>query len=75
MNTEEKNFIYLRTEQGTKKVLYNKGDMISSLPNKPPNYMIKMKNKVIEDQPLDNVQGNIIELTPTCKAGSEKIIP
>ena len=49
--------------------------MISSLPNKPPNYMIKMKNKVIEDQPLDNVQGNIIELTPTCKAGSEKMIP
>ena len=56
---------------GIKKMFFKENDYISSLPNKTPNYIIKMNNRVIEDQPLINVKGKLIELAPTTKGGSQ----
>ena len=43
------NYVYIKTNEGTRKVYFNEDDYISSIKNKPPKYIIKMNNKVIQD--------------------------
>ena len=69
-DSQEKNFIFLVKETGTEKYFFNKEDKIDSIPNKPPNYFIKMKNRCIDNQLLSNVKGEVIELVPTCNGSS-----
>ena len=63
-------YVYVRRETGTQKHFYNHHDLMSSIPNLPPYYFMKINNRLVEDQPLRQVQGETIEITPTTRGGS-----
>ena len=72
VNLEENpNYVFRKTPEGTHKHVFNDRDLISSLPNKPVNYWIKVGNKCVEDQLLANIRGRIVELVPKTVGGSQ----
>ena len=44
-----KAYIYVKSETGTTKYFFNIDDWISSLPNKPSSYFIKINNRCVDD--------------------------
>ena len=67
---QKRDFVYVKSEKGTRKYQFREYEIISYIPNKPPNYFIKVNNKVIEDQLLINIRGETVEFVPTTKGGA-----